>query len=73
LTFFNFIGFAGMTARATARCDSLAAKGLVAGADTAARSLDALNKLRNFGWTTDNDQMHNAHYGLGNAPILAAM
>lgn len=73
LTFFNFIGFAGMTARATARCDSLAAKGLVAGTDTAARSLDALNKLRNFGWTTDNDQMHNAHYGLGNAPILAAM
>jgi hydroxybutyrate-dimer hydrolase len=73
LTFFNFIGFAGMTARATARCDGLAAKGLVAGADTAARSLDALNKLRNFGWTTDNDQMHNAHYGLGNAPILAAM
>jgi hydroxybutyrate-dimer hydrolase len=73
LTFFNFIGFAGMTARATARCDSLAAKGLVTGGDTAARSLDALNKLRNFGYSTENDQMHNAHYGLGNAPILAAM
>jgi len=73
VSFFNFIGLSGMTARATARCDSLAAKGLVAGADTAARSLDALNKLRNFGWTTDNDQMHNAHYALGNAPILAAM
>ena len=70
---FNYIGLTGMTARATARCDSLAAKGLVSGADTAARSLDALNKLRAYGWTTDNDQMHNAHYALGNAPILAAM
>ncbi|HSH90512.1 MAG TPA: 3-hydroxybutyrate oligomer hydrolase family protein, partial [Ramlibacter sp.] len=64
LTFFNFIGIGGMTARATARCDSLAAKGLVAGADTAARSLDALNKLRAFGWMPEHDQMHNAHYGL---------
>ncbi|WP_395685891.1 3-hydroxybutyrate oligomer hydrolase family protein [Caenimonas koreensis] len=72
-TFFNYMGIAGMTARATARCDSLAAKGLVTGADTAARSLDALAKLRAFGWTTDNDQMHNAHYGLGNAAILSAM
>ena len=70
---FNFIQIAGMTARATARCDGLAAKGLVSGADTAARSLDALNKLRAYGWTTDNDQMHNAHYALGNGPILSAM
>ena len=70
---FNYIGLTGLTARATARCDGLAAKGLVTGADTAARSLDALNKLRNYGWTTYNDQMHNAHYALGNAPILSAM
>ena len=70
---FNYMSLVGMNARATARCDGLAAKGLVAGADTAARSLDALNKLRNFGWTADNDQMHNVHYGLGNAPILAMM
>ena len=69
----NYIAFAGMTARATARCDGLAAKGLVSGADTAARSLDALNKLRAYGWTADNDTMHSAHYGLGNGPILAAM
>ena len=47
----NYIGLVGMTARATARCDSLAAKGLVSGADTAARAQDALNKLRAFGWT----------------------
>ena len=73
VNFFNYIGLAGFTARANARCDSLAAKGLVAGADTAARSLDALNKLRAFGYAPESDQMHNAHYGLGNAPILAAM
>ncbi len=70
---FNYIALTGMTARATARCDGLAAKGLVSGADTAARSLDALNKLRAYGWTPDNDQMHNAHYALGNGPILSAM
>ena len=70
---FNFITVAGMTSRATARCTSLAAKGLVSGADTAAQSLDALNKLRAFGWTPEHDQMHNAHYALGNGPILAAM
>jgi hydroxybutyrate-dimer hydrolase len=70
---FNYLVFTAQTGRATARCTGLAAKGLVTGADTAARSLDALNKLRNFGWTTFNDQMHNAHYGLGNGPILSAM
>lgn len=71
---FNLITAGGaLGPRAIARCAGLAAKGLVSGADTAAQSLDALNKLRNYGWTTDNDQMHNAHWGLGNGPILAAM
>lgn len=70
---FNFIPVAGMTARATARCTSLAAKGLVSGADTAAQALDALNKLKAYGWTPEHDQMHNAHYALGNGPILSAM
>ena len=70
---FNYLVLTAQTAKATARCTSLAAKGLVTGADTAARSLDALNKLRAYGWTTDNDQMHNAHYALGNGPILSAM
>lgn len=70
---FNYIGLVNMTARATARCDGLAAKGLVSGADTAARAQDALNKLRAYGWTRDSDQMHNAHYALGNGPILSAM
>ena len=70
---FNYLVLTAQTAKATARCNGLAAKGLVSGADTAARSLDALNKLRAFGWSADNDQMHNAHYALGNGPILSAM
>jgi hydroxybutyrate-dimer hydrolase len=70
---FNYLTLTQQNARATARCNSLAAKGLVSGADTAARSLDALQKLRNFGWSVEHDQMHNAHYGLGNGPILSAM
>ena len=69
----NYIALVGMTARATARCDGLAAKGLLTGANTAARAQDALNKLRAYGWTADNDTMHNAHYALGNGPILSAM
>ncbi len=73
VSYYNFIGLAGMTARATARCDGLAAKGLVSGATTAERAADALAKLRAYGWTEDNDTMHNAHYGLGNGPILSAM
>ena len=70
---YNYIQLFGMTARATARCDSLAAKGLLSGADTAARALDALGKLRAYGWTPEHDTMHNAHYAIGNGPILSAM
>lgn len=70
---FNFIPVAAMTARATARCAGLAAKGLVSGADVAAQSADALARLRAYGWTPEHDQMHNAHYALGNGPILSAM
>lgn len=73
LSVFNYMTIAGMTARAQARCTGLAAKGLVAGTTLAAQSADALAKLRAFGWTAEHDQMHNAHYGLGNAPILSAM
>jgi hydroxybutyrate-dimer hydrolase len=73
LSLFNYLVLTAQTGKATARCTGLAAKGLVTGADTASQSLDALNKLRNYGWTTYNDQMHNAHYALGNGPILSAM
>ncbi len=70
---FNYLALTAQTGKAAARCAALAAKGMVTGADTAAQSLDALNKLRSYGWTSDNDQMHNAHYALGNGPILSAM
>ncbi|MBI5277163.1 MAG: hydrogenase [Burkholderiales bacterium] len=72
-TFFNFMTFAGMNGRAANRCEALAAKGLVSGADQNARATDALAKLRAYGWLGETDFMHNAHYGLGNAPIIAAM
>lgn len=72
-SFFNFIAIGGMTARATARCDGLAAKGLVTGADTAARALDALAKLRAYGWTPEHDQVHNSYFAFGSATILAGM
>lgn len=70
---FNYLVATAQTGKAAARCAGLAAKGLVSGADTAAQSADALAKLRAYGWTADNDQMHNAHYALGNGPILSAM
>ena len=73
VSFYNFMTLTGMNARATNRCAALASKGLVSGATTADQATDALAKLRAYGYTADNDTMHNAHYGLGNAPIIAAM
>jgi hydroxybutyrate-dimer hydrolase len=70
---FNFIPASLMTARATNRCAALAARGLVTGATTADQATDALARLRAYGWSTANDQMHNAHYGLGNAVIISSM
>lgn len=70
---YNFIGLSAMTARAIARCDGLADKGLVTGVTTAGRAADALARLHAFGWSEESDTMHNAHYGLGNGPILSAM
>lgn len=73
LTFFNYLTITAQTGRAAARCAGLAAKGLVSGATTADQAADALAKLKAYGWTALNDTMHNAHYGLGNGPILSAM
>jgi len=73
VSFYNYLGLAGMAGRAAARCEGLAAKGLVSGATTAEQAADALARLRAYGWTAEHDTMHNAHYGLGNGPILAAM
>ena len=73
VSIYNYIGLTNMTARAQARCDGLAAKGLVQGRTTAERAADALAKLRAYGWGRESDTMHNAHYALGNGPILSAM
>jgi hydroxybutyrate-dimer hydrolase len=62
-----------MVSRATDRCSGLAAKGLLTGATTTLQAADALVKLRSYGWTSDHDQMHNGHYGLGNNAILSTM
>ena len=70
---FNYMSLTGMNPRATNRCTALAAKGLVAGATTAEQAADALAKLHAYGWHADQDQMHNAHYALGNAPIIGMM
>ena len=70
-SFFNYLS--DQNARAVSRCQALNAKGLVSGTGTAAWAADALDKLHNYGWTVDHDQMHNAYYGFGNAPILSAM
>ncbi len=72
-SFFNYMTLTSMNARAGNRCAALAARGLVTGADTAAQAANALQKLRDYGWTADHDFMHNAHYGLGNAPIIGMM
>jgi hydroxybutyrate-dimer hydrolase len=70
---YNYIFAVGLTPRATNRCAALAAKGLVSGATTADQATDALAKLHAYGYTVENDTMHSAHYGLGNAPIISAM
>jgi hydroxybutyrate-dimer hydrolase len=73
VSLYNYMGLTGMNGRATNRCTALAAKGLVAGATTAEQATNALAVLRTYGFTAENDTMHNAHYGLGNAAIIGAM
>ena len=51
ISVFNYLVLTAQTGRATARCTSLAAKGLVTRRRHGGASLDALNKLRAFGWT----------------------
>jgi len=70
---YNYMTLVGMNGRAANRCAALAARGLVSGATTAEQAADALQRLRAAGYSADNDTMHNAHYGLGNSPILTMM
>jgi len=44
------------------RCTSLAAKGLLGGADLASRATDALARLHAYGWLADSDALHASHY-----------
>jgi hydroxybutyrate-dimer hydrolase len=62
-----------MTLRAANRCAALSARGLVSGGSMAVQAADALAKLRAYGWSSEHDTMHNSHYGLGNAPVVAMM
>ena len=72
-SFFNFMTLTAMTTRAQNRCAALAGKGLVTGSTLNEWANDALAKLRAHGWSPEHDTMHNAHYGLGNSPIVAMM
>ena len=70
---YNFMTLTGMNGRAANRCAALAARGLLSGATTADQAAEALQKLRAAGYGAEHDTMHNAHYGLGNSPILTMM
>jgi hydroxybutyrate-dimer hydrolase len=70
---YNYMTLTGMNARGANRCAALAAKGLVTGATRDEQATNALQRLRDYGFGADTDTMHNAHYGLGNAPIIAMM
>lgn len=72
-TGYNYMAVFGMNARAENRCTALAIKGLVAGTTTAERAEDALQRLRAYGYSAENDTMHSAHYGLGNTPVISMM
>jgi hydroxybutyrate-dimer hydrolase len=73
VSFYNYMVLTTMTTRAAIRCAALAARGLVAGSSTAEQAADALAKLRAYGWSAEHDTMHNAHYGLGNPPVVGMM
>ncbi|MBL8330773.1 MAG: hydrogenase [Rubrivivax sp.] len=70
---YNYMTLLGMNARGANRCAALAGRGLVTGATLADQATDALNRLRMYGFSAELDTMHNAHFGLGNAPIIATM
>lgn len=72
-SFYNYMTLTAMNTRAQNRCTALAEKGLVAGGSLTEWANDALAKLRAHGWSAEHDTMHNAHYGLGNSPIVAMM
>ena len=72
-SFYNYMVLTAMSTRAVNRCAALAARGLVAGSSAAEQAADALAKLHAYGWSAEHDTMHNAHYGLADAPHLHAV
>ena len=72
-SFYNFMALTAMNTRAANRCAASPRSGLVAGSSAAEQAADALRKLHAYGWSAEHDTMHNAHYGLGNAPICRQM
>ncbi len=58
---FAFLGIPN-PAGAANRCASLAAKGLVSGAGQTDQANDALAKLLNYGWQSENNLLHASHY-----------
>jgi hydroxybutyrate-dimer hydrolase len=56
---FNFL----VGSFATKRCESLRAKGLLAGNTTAELATAALQKMRDHGWEADTDALHPSHAG----------
>lgn len=55
--------------RGTARCQSLADKGLVTGATTTEQATDALNKLIAYGWLPEANALHDSHYAFATPPV----
>lgn len=67
---FTMVGGVELQTIATNRCQSLADKGLVTGATTAAQADDALAKMRAYGWTDPNhDALHASHYRLADVYV----
>jgi hydroxybutyrate-dimer hydrolase len=58
-----------VTLFATARCQSLADKGLLAGTTTAAQADEALDKLFAYGWEPDTAVLHLSHFALASPAI----
>lgn len=56
---FNFL----VGSFATKRCESLRAKGLIAGTTTAELAAAALQKMRDHGWEAESDALHPSHAG----------
>jgi hydroxybutyrate-dimer hydrolase len=55
--------------QAGARCASLRDAGLVSGVSTAEQSVDALRRLRAFGWEAESDVLHASHYAFATPAI----